>query len=147
MLKEEINESLKNAMKSKDEKLTSALRNIKTKVLELEKTEIGKVISDQEIYGILRKLAKERKQSIEMFEKGNRPDLVTAETYELSVIESYLPKQLSADEIEQQLKQLISDNNFSSIKDMGKVIKAFNEKFPGLADGKTLSDLVKNNLV
>jgi uncharacterized protein YqeY len=147
MLKDEINESLKNAMKSKDEKLTSALRNIKAKVLEAEKKDITKEISDNEVLAIITKLAKERRQSIEMYNQGGRADLVEAETYELGIIEAYLPKQLSEDEITTKVKDLISENGFNSIKDMGKAIKTFNEKYPNMAEGRLLSQIVKNNLV
>jgi uncharacterized protein YqeY len=146
MLKDEINESLKNAMKSKNEKLTSALRNIKAKVLEAEKKDVTKEVSDNEVLAILTKLAKERRQSIEMYKQGNRTDLVEAETHELEIIEAYLPKQLSEEEITTKVKELISENSFSSVKDMGKAIKLFNEKYPNMAEGRTLSLIVKNNL-
>jgi uncharacterized protein YqeY len=146
MLKDEINESLKNAMKSKDEKLTSALRNIKAKVLEAEKKEVGKEVSDNDVLAIITKLAKERRQSIDMYKQGNRQDLVDAESYELGIIESYLPKQLTEEEINAKVKELITENNLSSIKDMGKAIKLFNEKYPNMAEGRTLSLAVKSNL-
>jgi uncharacterized protein YqeY len=146
MLKDEINESLKNAMKSKDEKLTSALRNIKAKVLEAVKKDVSKEVSDNDVLAILTKLAKERRQSIDMYKQGNRQDLVDAENYELGIIESYLPKQLTEDEINLKVKELVTENNFSTIKDMGKAIKLFNEKYPNMAEGRTLSQSVKNNL-
>jgi uncharacterized protein YqeY len=146
MLKDEINESLKNAMKSKDEKLTNALRNIKAKVLEADKKDVTKDVSDNEVLAILTKLAKERRQSIDMYKQGNRQDLVDAETYELGIIESYLPKQLSEDEIQAKVKELIAENNFTTVKDMGKAIKLFNEKFPNMAEGRIVSQVVKNNL-
>jgi len=146
MLKDEINESLKNAMKSKDEKLTNTLRNIKAKIIEAAKKYVDKEVDDNEVLTIITKLAKERRQSIEMYTQGNRQDLVDAETYELSIIESYLPKQLSEAEVQAKVKEIISENGFSSVKDMGKAIKAFNEKYPNMAEGKTLSQAVKNNL-
>ena len=146
MLTDEISDSLKNSMKSKDEKLTSALRNIKTKIIEAQKKDVSKQVSDEEVHAILKKLAKERRQSIEMYKQGNREDLVEAETHELSIIEGYLPKQLSTEEIEVNVKYIISKNSFSGIKDMGKVIKMFNEKFPNMAEGKILSQLAKDNL-
>ncbi len=146
MLTDEISEALKNAMKSKDEKLTSALRNIRAKIIEAQKKDISKQVSDAEVMSILTKLAKERKQSIDMYQQGNRQDLVDAETCELNIIESYLPKQLSEADIETRVKELIAENNFATVKDMGKSIKAFNEKYPGMADGKTLSEIVKRNL-
>jgi uncharacterized protein YqeY len=146
MLKDEISKSLSNSMKNKDEKTTMALRNIRTKIIEAEKKDVTKEISDSEIISILTKLAKERKQSIEMYEQANRQDLIDSEAYELSVIESYLPKQMSVDEMKEKVKLLISENNFATIKDMGKTIKTFNDKYPGLADGKSLSQFVKEIL-
>lgn len=146
MLKDKISKDLATAMKSKDEKLTMALRNIRTKVIEAEKRQVGTEVTDQDIISILSKLAKERKQSIEAYQKANRNDLVENESMELKVIESYLPQQMSIDEITQKVLEIIKENNFSTIKDMGKVIKAFNEKYSGQADGKTVSDIVKSNL-
>lgn len=146
MLKDKISKDLATAMKSKDEKLTMALRNIRTKVIEAEKRQVGTEVTDQDIISILSKLAKERKQSIEAYQKANRNDLVENESMELKVIESYLPQQMSTDEITQKVVEIIKENNFSTIKDMGKVIKTFNEKYAGQADGKTVSDIVKSNL-
>lgn len=146
MLKDEISKALANSMKNKEEKMTMALRNIRTKIIEAEKKDVSKEISDSDILAILTKLAKERKQSIEMYQQANRQDLVDSETYELSIIESYLPKQMSNEELKEKLKELISENNFATIKDMGKAIKAFNDKYPSMADGKTLSQLVKESL-
>jgi uncharacterized protein YqeY len=146
MLKDKISKDLATAMKNKDEKLTMALRNIRTKIIEAEKRQVGTEVTDQDIISILSKLAKERKQSIEAYQKANRNDLVENESMELKVIESYLPKQMSVEEITQKVLEIIKENNFSTIKDMGKVIKTFNEKYAGQADGKTLSDIVKSNL-
>lgn len=146
MLKDEISKALATSMKSKDEKLTLALRNIRTKIIEAEKKDVTKEISDSDILAIMTKLAKERKQSIEMYQQANRQDLADAETYELSVIEAYLPKQMSNDELKQKVSEVIAENNFSTIKDMGKAIKVFNEKYPSMADGKTLSQLIKESL-
>lgn len=146
MLKEQISKDLATAMKSKDEKLTMVLRNMRAKVIELEKKDLTKPVSDADIIASFSKLAKERKQSIESYKQGNREDLVASEAYELSVIESYLPTQMSIEEVSAKVKEIIAENNFATIKDMGKTIKAFNDKYSGMADGKTLSDLVKQNL-
>lgn len=146
MLKEEISKALANSMKNKDEKLTMALRSIRTKIIEAEKKDVSKEINDSDVMAILTKLVKERKQSIEMYQQANRQDLVDSETYELSVIEAYLPKQMSEDEMKEKIKSVIAENNFATIKDMGKTIKIFNEKYPGMADGKTLSQLIKEAL-
>lgn len=146
MLKEKIGEELKNAMKSKDEKLTMVLRNLRAKIIELEKKDLNTTINDADLVGAFVKLAKERKESAEVYAKANRQDLADAELYELSIIEQYLPKQMSVEEIEGKVKDLISENGFATIKDMGKAIKAFNEKYAGMADGKTVSELVKKNL-
>lgn len=146
MLKEEISKALANSMKNKDEKLTMALRSIRTKIIEAEKKDVNKEITDSDIMSIMTKLVKERKQSIEMYQQANRQDLVDSETYELSVIEAYLPKQMSEDEMKEKIKDVISENSFATIKDMGKAIKSFNDKYPGMADGKTLSQFIKEAL-
>lgn len=146
MLKDKVSKDLASAMKSKDEKLTMALRNIRTKIIEAEKKQVGSQVSDQEVISILSKLAKERKQSIEAYQKANRNDLVENEEFELKVIESYLPKQMTSEEITEKVLEIIKENNFSTIKDMSKVMKLFNERYSGQADGKTVSDIVKANL-
>lgn len=146
MLKEKISKDLSESMKAKNEKKTMAIRSIRSKIIELEKKDISKPVSDADIISVLTKLVKERKQSIEMYEKGGRVDLVEAEAFELVIIESYLPQQMSEAEIEQKLVEIIAENNFETIRDMGKVIKAFNEKYSGSADGKTVSELVKKKL-
>lgn len=146
MLKDQISEDLKSAMKNKDEKLTMVLRNLRAKVIELEKKDVTKELSDTEILAAFTKLAKERKESADVYSKANRQDLADAELAELSIIERYLPKQMSIEEIESKVKELILENGFCSIKDMGKTIKAFNEKYAGMADGKAVSELVKKNL-
>jgi hypothetical protein len=146
MLKDKISKDLASAMKNKDEKLTMALRNIRAKIIEAEKKQVGSQVTDVEVINILSKLAKERKQSIEAYQKANRNDLVESESMELKVIESYLPKQMSKEEIEEKVLEIIKKGNFSTIKDMGKVIKTFNEKYTGQADGKILSDIVKGSL-
>lgn len=146
MLKEKISKDLAESMKAKDEKRTMAIRSIRSKVIELEKKDMSKPVSDADIISVLTKLVKERKQSIEMYEKGGRTDLVEVEVFELGVIESYLPQQMSEAEIEAKIAEIITENNFTTIRDMGKVIKAFNEKYSGTADGKTVSELVKKKL-
>lgn len=146
MLKEKISKDLAESMKAKNEKKTMAIRSIRSKIIELEKKDMSKPVSDADIISVLTKLVKERKQSIEMYEKGGRLDLVEVEAFELDIIESYLPQQMSEDEIDQKLAEIITENNFATIRDMGKVIKAFNEKYSGSADGKTVSELVKKKL-
>lgn len=146
MLKEKISKDLAESMKAKDEKRTMAIRSIRSKVIELEKKDMSKPVSDADIISVLTKLVKERKQSIEMYEKGGRTDLVEVETFELGIIEGYLPQQMSEAEIEAKIAEIITENNFATIRDMGKVIKAFNEKYSGTADGKTVSELVKKKL-
>ncbi len=146
MLKDDISTDLSAAMKSKDEAKTMALRNIRTRIIEAEKKDSSKEITDSDIMAILAKLVKERKQSIDMYTQAKRQDLVDTETFELSVIESYLPKQMSIEDLKEKVSAVISENNFTSIKDMGKTIKAFNEKYFGMADGKTLSEVIKASL-
>ena len=146
MLKDEISKALTTAMKNKDEKSTMALRNIRAKIIETEKKDASKELSDADVIAILTKLVKERKQAIDMYNDAKRPELAENESFEVGIIESYLPKQMSEDEIKEKVKEVIAENNFSTVKDMGKTIKAFNDKYSGMADGKTLSQIVKENL-
>ncbi len=146
MLKEKISKDVAESMKAKDEKRTLAIRNIRTRIIEFEKKDMSKEITDADIISVITKLVKERKQSIDMYAEAGRKDLVDAETFELGVIEAYLPKQMSVDEIDLKVSEIITENSFATIRDMGKVIKAFTEKYAGMADGKTVSEVVKKKL-
>lgn len=147
MLEQKINQEIKAAMLSKNEARLRGLRAIKAALL-LAKTEKGaseEMNSDTEIK-VLQKLAKQRRESAEIYKTQNRDDLYTIEIEELDVIEEFLPKQLSAAEVQEQIETIIENSGASSIKDMGKVMGLANKQLAGKADGKMISEIVKQLL-
>ncbi|MCS7085911.1 MAG: GatB/YqeY domain-containing protein [Bacteroidia bacterium] len=146
-LKEQITEDIKTAMRSKDEVALRALRAIKSAILLAETAEgaTGPLTPEAEIQ-LLTKQVKQRKDSIASFKAGGREDLAAAEEEELKIIERYLPKALTTEEIEAEIKAIIAETGAASIKDMGKVMKTATSRFAGRADGKIVSDMVKKLL-
>ena len=146
-LEQKIMGDLKNAMLAKDEKALRSLRAIKAAIL-LAKTSEGaggELKEDDEIK-LLQKLVKQRKDSLEIFQQQNRTDLAQKEQEEIEIIEKFLPKQLSADDLKSEVSAIISEVDASSPADMGKVMGAATKKLAGKADGKTISALVKELL-
>ncbi len=146
-LEQQIMGELKTAMLAKDEKTVRSLRAIKAAII-LAKTSEGaggEVTPDAEIK-LLQKLVKQRKDSLEIFTQQNREDLASKEREEIEVIEKFLPKPLSEDEIRVELKKIIETTGASSPADMGKVMGVATKQFAGRADGKTISNLVKELL-
>src|SRR5690606_8270335 len=142
-----INQDIKSAMIAKDQTRLAGLRAIKAAIL-LAKTEKGKseeINEDAEIK-VLQKLAKQRKESADIYQQQNRQDLYDVEMGELAVIEEYLPKQLDREEIKSIVQTIIQETGASSMKDMGKVMGATNQRLAGQADGKTVSEIVKELL-
>jgi len=138
---------LKTAMLAKDEKALRSLRAIKAAIL-LAKTSEGaggELKEDDEIR-LLQKLVKQRKDSLEIYQQQNRADLAQKEQEEIEIIEKFLPKQLSADELRSEVSAIITEVGASSPADMGKVMGAATKKLAGKADGKTISALVKEIL-
>ncbi len=144
-LKERLKADMKEAMKAKDKIKLSTIRMINSLIKNAEIEKRGE-LTDEEIIQLLMKYAKQRKESIEMYEKGGRQDLVEKEKAELAVVESYLPKQMSGEEIREIVKQTIEEVGASSIKDMGKVMKAVMPKVKGRADGSVVNKIVKELL-
>lgn len=146
-LVEKINASIKEAMLAKQEGRLRGLRAIKSAILiaQSEKGASENLSSEKEIQ-VLTKLAKQRKESIEIFEKENRVDLATKEKEELEVIESYLPKQMTSEEVIEFLKPIIEQVGAKSPADMGKVMGVASKQLAGKADGKMISELVKQLL-
>ncbi|MVN91650.1 GatB/YqeY domain-containing protein [Mucilaginibacter aquatilis] len=142
-----INQDIKQAMLAKNEAKLRGLRAIKSALL-LAKTEKGasEDITEEVEIKVLQKLVKQRKESADIYQAQNRPDLYQVEKEEMDVIEAYLPKQMSRDEVEAFLKDLISRVGAISVKDMGKVMGAANKELAGKADGKTISEVVKQLL-
>ena len=145
-LEERINACIKESMLARDQKRLAALRAVKSEILLLKTKEAGHVITPQEEIAVLQRLVKQRKESALMYREQNREDLYEEETFQQQVIEEFLPKQLSEDEIKTQLQAIISESGASSMKDMGKVMKAAQEKFAGSADNKLVSTIVKELL-
>ena len=141
---DKIQKRMIDAMKLRNKELVSVLRDIKDRLSQFEK-ENGR-LTGNDCVAVLNKMAKARKQSMEMYQKAARKDLVNNEKYELEIIEDYLPKQLDKDEITAIVVGLIKDERCSDMKDMGKVMKAFNNKYSG-QDGKLVSGVVKRLLL
>lgn len=145
-LEQKINDDIKAAMLAKDKGRLDALRAIKSALL-LLKTEKGAGEITEEIeLKTLQKLAKQRKESAELYKSQNRDDLYTEEVAQLNVINEYLPKQMSEEEITVIIKQLINEYNISGIKEMGKLMGLATKTFSGKADNKTVSEIVKKLL-
>ena len=145
-LSAEISEQIKTAMKAKDQVTLRSLRSIKAALMLLATQEGGKEVTSEDEMATLVKMAKQRKDSIAIYKEQNRQDLATVEEEELEVIERFLPKQLSEDEIAAEVKAIIEQTGASGMKDMGKVMGMANGKLKGKADGKVIADLVKKML-
>ena len=146
MLREKLDQEYKEALKAKDEAKVSAIRMLKS---EIQKTEIAKrpdELNEEDVLGVISKMAKQRKESIEQFKQGGRDDLVQKETKELEILQAYLPKQLSEAEITDLVKAAIAETGAQGKADMGKVMKALMPQVKGKADGKLVSQIVTNML-
>ena len=144
MLEEKINADIKQAMLNKEKDVLESLRAIKAAIL-LLKTGKDEVNEAAEL-ATLQKLVKQRKESAEIFNQQNRSDLAEAELFQASIIERYLPKQMSKDEIEAAVKAIIGEVGASSAKDMGRVMGIASKKFAGTADNKVVAEIVKSLL-
>lgn len=147
MLQENIDKEIKTAMLAKNNVRLRGLRAIKAAIL-LAKTEKGgndTLTEDAEIK-VLQRLAKQRKESADIYKTQNREDLYQIEAEELEVIEEFLPKQLSREEVIAVVQDVISRTGATSVKDMGKVMGGANKELAGKADGKTISEVVKELL-
>ncbi len=145
-LRDRLTEDLKRAMKSRDQLRMDVIRMIKAAVLNKE-VELKKDLDDAEMSRIMTTMIKQRKESVEQFEKGNRAELAAKERQEISIIEAYLPKALSAEELASVVESVVRETGASSPKDMGAVMKAVMARLAGQAvDGKQISDLVRAKL-
>lgn len=147
MLIVKIDSEIKQAMLSKNEARLRGLRAIKAALL-LAKTEKGvaEELTEEAEIKALQKQIKQRRDSIEIYKTQNRPDLAKIEEEEVLVMEEFLPKQLSPEELQSEIENLIKDLGVSDIKEMGKVIGAANKKLSGKSDGKSIADMVKKVL-
>ena len=144
-LKDQLNESMKTAMKAQDALRLSAVRMVLSMVKNRE-IDQKKELNDQDVIEVISTLAKQRRESIRMYREGNRPDLVEKEEAELEILLGFLPTQLNSVEIEALVDRIISETGAQGTKDMGRVMKALTPLTAGKADGKTVSDTVKQKL-
>ena len=145
-LKDEIIADMTAAMKAKDTVRTSTLRMVKAAIMNREK-ENGTVATDEEVLKLLRSQVKQRRDSIDQYQKAGRQELVEKEASEIAVIEAYLPQAASEAEIEQAVTEANAETGATSMKDMGSVMKAVMPKLAGKnADGRAVSDMVKKKL-
>jgi uncharacterized protein YqeY len=145
-LREQIISDMTASMKAQDAPRTSTLRMVKAAMMNRQ-IEKGGELDDEEMTKLLRSLAKQRRDSVEQYEKGGRQDLADKENAEITVIEAYLPQAASREEIEMAVTTAIAESGASSLKEMGKVMKATQAALAGKnADGRTVSEIVKSKL-
>lgn len=144
-LREEIKNAIKEAMRNKDNSKRDTLRNIDTMIKQIEVDE-RRELSDEDVVKLIAKYAKQREDAKMQFASGGRMDLVEKEDAELAIIEPYLPKQLSDNELENKLKEIIVECGATSMKDMGKVMGLAKEKIGSSADGGRINIIVKTLL-
>ncbi|MBS7284138.1 MAG: GatB/YqeY domain-containing protein [Prevotella sp.] len=144
---DQISNDIIAAMKAKEKERLSALRNIKKIFIEA-KTAPGAndTLTDDTALKLLQKLAKQGRDSATLYQTQNRPDLAEAELVQVAVIEEYLPKALTPEEIEEAVRTIITETGAQSIKDMGRVMSEANKRLAGRADGKAISEVVKRLL-
>lgn len=145
-LKEQILDDMKSAMKSQAADRLSAIRMLQSAVKNREIELRPAAITDQEILGVIKKLSKQRKDSIEQYQQAKRQDLADKEKFELDILEAYLPAQLSSDDLGKIVQEAITALNATSIKQMGAVIKEVQARTGGSADNKLVSEIVKSKL-
>jgi uncharacterized protein len=148
MIRDDINKALTEAQKAKNERTVSTLRMVNStlKNADIEARTTGKPLGDAEVLSILQKMIKQRQESVEMYKKGARPDLVKQEEEEIAVISAYLPKQMSETEVTSAIDAAITETGAAGMKDMGKVIGSLRAKYAGQMDFGKASGMVKAKL-
>ncbi|MCL4107788.1 UNVERIFIED_CONTAM: hypothetical protein GTU68_027173 [Idotea baltica] len=145
-LEKTLMKDLKEAMKAKDQAALRSIRAVKSAIMLLKTDGTGKEIDGDAEIKLLQKQIKQRKDSLEIFEKQDREDLAAKEREEIAVLERYLPAQLSEEEIKSNIEAIIAETGAAGMKDMGRVMGAANKKMAGKADGKTIASVVKTLL-
>jgi hypothetical protein len=145
-IRERLDSDLKDAMRAKDELRLNTIRAVKSAIKYKEVEATAKVLDDAGIMGVLTTLGKQRRDSIEEYTKANRLDLAETEEKELAILKAYLPTQLSAAELTQEVTKAIGESGAKSIKDLGAVMKIITPRLKGQAEGKAISDEVKSQL-
>lgn len=145
MLKEKLLADLKNCMKDKNVVRKNVIQMVRAAILQVEKDK-QITLDDNQIIDIIAKESKKRKDSLSDYEKSGRQDLINEIKEEIEILAEYLPKQLSIEEVETIVKQIIKEEDVTSMKDMGKVMKAAKEKIGASSDGRTINEIVKKLL-
>ena len=146
MLERKIFNDYKEAMKNRDTLKSSALSFLRASLINVAIEKKKKNLDDNDCIAVIKKQIKQRQDSIEQFQKGNRQDLADKETKELEILKSYLPPELPAEEIKKIIEEAVALTAAQDMKDMGKVMKEITAKIAGRADGKLVSDLVRERL-
>lgn len=144
-LTETIRADMTVSMKAREAEKLSTLRMLQAAVKN-EQIEIGRELTDEEALVLIRKAVKQRLDSIEQFTKGNRPELADKESRELEILKAYLPPELSDQELESGLREIVASTGAASKKDLGKVMKEATARFKGRADGKKIQEIVSRLL-
>lgn len=144
-LKEQLKEDLKTAMRAKEINKRDCIRAINTMIKQIEVDERVE-LNDSDIIKLIQKGIKQREEAISQYKDASRDDLVQKEQEQVDVFKEYLPKQLSDDELENAMKEVINEVGATSIKDMGKVMGQASKKFAGIADGKRINEMTKKLL-
>ena len=142
MLKEKLMEDLKNSMKTKNEIRKNTVQMVRAAILQIEKDK-GITVEDDKILEIIAKEVKTKKDALKDFEKAERQDLIEQTNQEIAILQEYLPKQLSKEEIKVELEKIIAEIGATSMKDMGEIMKAAKAKMGASADGKTINEVAK----
>ena len=145
-LENTINEAIKTAMREKDKVALDALRAVKSQILLLKTEAKGAEVSAEQEIAILQRMIKQRKDSYDQFTAQNRSDLAEVESAQTKVIEKFLPAQLSAEELEAEMKKIIAETGAESAKDLGKVMGIASKALAGKSDGKSISEMAKKLL-
>ena len=142
MLKEKLIEDLKSAMKNKEEIRKNTVQMVRAAILQIEKDK-GIQVEDDKILEIIAKEVKSKRDALKDFEKAAREDLITQTNEEIAILQEYLPKQLSREEIKIELEKIIAEVGATTMKDMGNIMKEAKAKMGASADGKTINEVAK----
>lgn len=142
MLKEKLMEDLKDSMKNKNEIRKNTVQMVRAAILQIEKDK-GIQVEDDKILEIIAKEVKTKKDALKDFEKAKRQDLIDQTNKEIEILQEYLPKQLTKEEIKEKLEKIISDLSATSMKDMGAIMKEAKSQMGASADGKTINEVAK----
>ena len=145
MLKEKLMEDLKNSMKTKNEIRKNTVQMVRAAILQIEKDK-GIQVEDDKILEIIAKEVKTKKDALKDFEKAQRQDLIDQTNQEIEILQEYLPKQLSREEIKVELEKIITEIGATTMKDMGAIMKEAKAKMGASADGKTINEVTKKLL-